>query len=94
MADTDQITTLTAALHRLQEVVSQLQADLADVRETSIRKDGQIDLLERQLTEKEKRLEMFYLKLANYKIVQKTITDQINALQAEIARLQAILDDD
>ena len=94
MADSDQITTLTAALHRLQEVVSQLQADLDDVRETSIRKDGQIDLLERQLSDKEKRLELFYLKLANYKIVQKTITDQINALQAEIARLQAILDDD
>ena len=94
MADIDQITTLTAALHRLQEVVSQLQYDLAHVRDASTRKDGQIELLERQLADKEKRLESLYLKLANYRIIQKTITGQINALQAELTRLQSILDDD
>lgn len=94
MADSDQITTLTAALHRLQEVVSQLQYDLEHVREVNMRKEGQIELLERQLMEKEKRLEMMYFKLANYRIIQKTITAQINGLQAELTRLQAILDDD
>ena len=94
MTDTDQITTLTAALHRLQDVVSQLQYDLEHVREVSLRKDGQIELLERQLAEKERRLERLYVKLANYKLIQKSITGQIGALQGEITRLQSILDDD
>ena len=94
MTTTDQITTLTAALHRLQDVVSQLQYDLEHVREVNMRKEGQIELLERQLAEKEKRLETMYLKLANYKLIQKSITSQISALQSEITRLQTILDDD
>ena len=94
MADSGQITTLTAALHRLQEVVSQLQYDLEHVREVNMRKEGQIELLERQLLDKEKRLERLYIKLANYKIIQRTITSQINGLQSELARLQSILDDD
>lgn len=94
MTDTDRTETLTAVIHRLQEVINQLQGEMAWMRDESIKKDGKIELLEKQLHDKDKRLETLYRKLGGHKAIQKTIGGQIEALQMELSRLQTILDDD